>query len=87
MGKINFTYKRVLISAAFNIRLEDLQPSYRLRTECYGCGHVGFVDPVSLRQRHEPYERLVALESKMKCRKCKSRGKNTIGWQVVKVEF
>ena len=84
---MNFEYTKVLVSAAYNVRIEDLQPDYRIHTTCYKCGCEGFVDPVWLLKRHKPYVRVVVLSDNFKCASCNTKGKNMVGWEIVKISF
>lgn len=75
---------RVLISAAFNIRLEDMQPDHRIKVTCNICDRKGYLDPFRLLLEHPPYVRMVQLENKFKC-KCGQKGQ--MSWQIFKIKF
>lgn len=78
----DINHEPVVLGAAFNIRLEDLSADQRIRLVCNSCGHEGFIDPVTLLLRYQPYERLISIEKFFRC-KCGARG--GMSWRVVRV--
>lgn len=69
--------------APVDFRLEDLQVWNILLARCGACKHLGEIYPTSLERRFRGHERLVKLQSGLKCGRCDNRGTNT--WQVYRI--
>lgn len=64
------------MKALFEARVEDLGPGDLVIAEC-ACGHSIAIQPSTLVHglRLQPYERILDLAPRMRCRECDERGK------------
>jgi Na+-translocating ferredoxin:NAD+ oxidoreductase RNF subunit RnfB len=65
---------RIVLSARFNLRVEDFQDCHILAVECMHCGHKGCVSASTLRKMFRPYERIKLIEGKLRCGQCGHTG-------------
>ena len=66
----------VLLYAA---RVCDLKPGDFVVVDCGGCGHNGLIHPSALPSLGlGPYERVMDLAPRLRCRECDARGKAVI---------
>jgi rubredoxin len=63
----------------YAFRLEDLRAFHLVRADCRACGHKAIVPNAALTQGRPGYTRLVDLERRLRCRKCGTRGKTSLG--------
>jgi hypothetical protein len=61
-------------------RIEDLGPGDFVRVECAACGHDVLITHTALLQglRLQPYDRVLDLEPRFRCRECDTRGKAVV---------
>ena len=60
----------------YDARVEDLGPGDFVVVQC-ACGHEALIHPAALTQslRLAPYEKIVGLAPRLRCRECDERGK------------
>ncbi|MBO6920212.1 MAG: hypothetical protein JJ858_17430 [Rhizobiaceae bacterium] len=75
--------KFVTIKPAYELRLEDLREWHVLAVTCDKCGAQGVISPAQLLKRNKPYMRIILLQKKFRCNRCKIRGAST--WKVAKL--
>ena len=68
------------MKALFEARVSDLGPGDVVIAECQECGHSLAITPATLVHglRLQPYERLLDLERRLRCRACDTKGRATV---------
>lgn len=70
----------VILAPRYQLRIDHIGPEHCLRLTCGVCDHTGTIDGQVLRDRHQPYERLVNLQALFACSQCGVVGHAT--WRV-----
>ena len=65
------------------MRVGDLRDWHVLQVTCWRCGHSGEIYPARLKKRWSDHERLIDLEARLRCVKCRNRDGNS--WQVYRL--
>ncbi len=76
-----FGYEARPMVPLYAARLEDLKPGDLVQLEC-ACGHAMVLTPAMLATAGaKPSEKIVDLESRLRCRECDARGKAVVSIQ------
>ena len=67
----------------YALMVSDLSARHVLRVTCGGCGHVGTLDPHTLKRRCSDHDRIVNLARRFRCGRSGTRG--DVFWQVCAV--
>jgi hypothetical protein len=63
---------------SYAFRLEDLRAWHVVRVSCRICRHKAEITPAALTRARPGYTRLVDLEGRLRCRKCRARGQASL---------
>lgn len=67
----------------YQVRVGDLREWHVLQVTCWQCGHSSEIYTARLKKRWSDYERLIDLEARLRCVKCRNKDGNS--WQVYRL--
>ena len=73
----------VTLGPKYQVRVGDLREWHVLQVTCWQCGHSSEIYAARLKKRWSDYERLIDLEARLRCVKCRNKDGNS--WQVYRL--